>query len=230
MQSKIRYALVWTSLLICSGQAFAQGKQDREVTVNGQTGRAEVIEQSNRIFVDLAALARIGHGTLSYQGNQIVLTIPETVGKESDRGISEPIHSNPNALSQDFMRAGIESIAQMREWASTLAYAIQNGYGVTDQWVAGYRDQAGQALLVTQGLITTDGDRQAFELLKHEFESVRQWSDQLVEAKKKMDTAKYSTSANALRDEPLSQHIITCGHFLARMLGGSVFQDDASCH
>ena len=41
------------------------------------------------------------------------------------------------------------------------------------------------------------------------------WSDELVEAKKNMDTAKYSMSSGALRNEPLSQQIINCGHFLA---------------
>jgi hypothetical protein len=45
-----------------------------------------------------------------------------------------------------------------------------------------------------------------------------------------MDTAKYTTSPNALREDPLSQKLIACGHFLAQMLGSATFQDDASCH
>jgi hypothetical protein len=34
----------------------------------------------------------------------------------------------------------------MREWAITLAYAIQNGHGVTEDWVAGYRAKVAQSL------------------------------------------------------------------------------------
>src|SRR5207253_11090395 len=52
----------------------------------------------------------------------------------------------------------------------------------------------------------------------------------LVEAKKSMDTAKYALSPSSLRDEALSQKIISCGRFLAKMLGSSSFQDDPSCH
>jgi hypothetical protein len=128
------------------------------------------------------------------------------------------------------MKAGIEEIARLREWATTLASAIRGGYGVTDEWVNGYRDQASQSLQLAEAASSTDGDRNAAQLLHHAFDLVQQWSDKLVAAKKSMDTAKYTTSANALREDPLSQKIITCGRFLTQMLGSATFQDDASCH
>ena len=76
---------------------------------------------------------------------------------------------------------------------------------------------------------STDGDRNAARLLHRAFDLVQQWSDQLVAAKKSMDTAKYTTSPNALREDPLSQKLITCGHFVTQMLGSGTFQDDPSC-
>jgi hypothetical protein len=45
-----------------------------------------------------------------------------------------------------------------------------------------------------------------------------------------MDTAKYSMSSDALRNEPLSQKIITCGRSLATMLGKAEFTDESTCH
>jgi len=135
-----------------------------------------------------------------------------------------------NGLSRDFMRAGIEEIATMREWASTLAYAIQNNYQVTEDWAATYREQAANNLRVASAAASTDSDHKALQLLTNEFEAVRAWSSKLVEAKRSMDTAKYAMSPDALRNEPLSQKIITCGRFLASMLGSSTFQDDPSCH
>jgi hypothetical protein len=128
------------------------------------------------------------------------------------------------------MRAGIEEIATMREWASTMAYAIQNNYQITDDWAAKYREQAANNLRLASAAASTEGDRNALQLLTNEFEAVREWSNKLVEAKKSMDTAKYALSPDALRDEALSQKIINCGRFLARMLGSSSFQDDPSCH
>lgn len=124
----------------------------------------------------------------------------------------------------------METIALMREWASPLAYAIQNGYPVTENWVANYREQAAHGLRLASVAATTDADRGALQLLTNEFEAVREWSNKLVEARKSMNTGQYSVSANALRDDPLSQKIVACGRFLAPMLASGNIQDDPSCH
>jgi hypothetical protein len=225
--------LVFTAVL--SGATFGQTKQQqRNVTVNGQNGTAEVIDQNGRLFVDVSDLASIGKGSVSFSGRGVVLTFPAVASRAATAGTAQPPAPsqppNSSALSQEFMKAGIEEIARLREWATTLASAIRGGYGVTDEWVNGYRDQASQSLQLAEAAASTDGDRNAAQLLHHGFDMVQQWSDKLVAAKKSMDTAKYTTSPSALREDPLSQKIITCGHFLTQMLGSATFQDDASCH
>jgi hypothetical protein len=225
--------MVFTALL--SGATLGQTTLQRNVMVNGQNGTAEVIDRNGRLFVDLSALASIGKGSLSFSGPGIVLTFPPGASRAATAGTAESPAAlleppNSSALSQEFMKAGIEEIARLREWATTLASAIRGGYGVTDEWVNGYRDQASQSMQLADAAATTDGDRNASQLLHHAFDLVQQWSDKLVAAKKSMDTAKYTASPNALREDPLSQKIITCGRFLAQMLGSATFQDDASCH
>jgi hypothetical protein len=224
--------LVFTAVL--SGATSGQTKQQRNVTVNGQNGTAEVIDQNGRLFVDVSALASIGKGSVSFGGPGIVLRFPAVASSAATDTAESPAASsqppNSSALSQEFMKAGIEEIARLREWATTLASAIRGGYGVTDEWVNGYRDQASQSLQLAEAAASTEGDRNAAQLLHHALDLVQQWSDKLVAAKKSMDTAKYTTSPNALRQDPLSEKIITCGHFLAQMLGSATFQDDASCH
>ena len=216
--------------VIMSGVALGQSKeQPRNVIVNGQSGTAEVIDQNGRLFVDILALASIAKGSVSFTGPDIVLGVPASAsGSAEPTAASRP--SNSSALSQEFMKAGIEAIARLREWATTLASAIRGGYGVTDEWVNGYRDQASQNLQLADAAASTDGDRNAAQLLHHAFDMVQRWSDQLVAAKKSMDTAKYAISPNALREDPLSQKLLTCGHFLTQMLGSGTFQDDGSCH
>lgn len=118
----------------------------------------------------------------------------------------------------------------MREWASTLAYAIQNGYPITEVWAAQSREQAAHDLSLAAAAASNESDRNALQLLTNEFEAVREWSNKLVQERKAMDTAKYAISDNALREDPTSQKIITCGHFLATMLGSGSFKDDPSCH
>jgi len=210
---------------------FAQVKtEDKTLMVNGKSGKATLVQFNSRTYVDLESLVRIANGSLAFQGDEITLTLPgtETIAPAAT---SEPVQAaNQAGLTQNFMIAGIETIAAMREWASTMANAIQHGYEVTDSWVADYRAKAANSLRQTGASASTDADRDALQLLTNEFQSVDSWSNELLEAKKNMDTAKYATSSDTLRNEPLSQKIVTCGHFLGTMLGSAEFKDDPSCH
>ena len=205
----------------------------RVLVIEGQSGQAAVRDIEGRSYVDIEGLTQITGGSLRYQSNAIVLSLPGSHGSSSNQA---PVVERPSApaddseLSRDFMRAAIEEIASMREWASTLAYAIQNNYQVTDSWAANYREQSAHNLGLATTAATTGGDRDAAQLLRSEFEAVRDWSNRLVKEKQSMDTAKYALSANALRDDPQSQKIINCGRFLAQMLGSGRFADDPSCH
>ena len=202
--------------------------QDRVLVIEGRPGQVAVVEMNGRSYVDLEGLAQATNGALRFQQNRIVLTL--SMVSENTLAAAPSPPAAPSGLSQNFMKAGIEAIAGMREWASPLAYAIQNGYPVNESWVAPYRDQAARNVKLASVAAATEADRNALELLNSEFEAVRQWSDKLVRARESMDAGKYAVSSSALRDDPLSQKIITCGRFLASMLGSASFQDDPSCH
>jgi hypothetical protein len=227
-------ALLFSGLLCLLGTLFAQHEQQgRILVINGQAGEANVVEVGGRAYVAVEELAQITHGSLSFNANRITLHLPTSiVSPPATEPVAEPSHSavSSSELSRDFMRAGIEEIATMREWASTLAYAIQNGYPVTEHWAANYREQAAHDLNLASAAASTDPDRHALQLLTKEFEAVREWANKLVQERKSLDTAKYALSANALQDDPMTQKIITCGHFLAAMLGSGSFKDDPSCH
>jgi len=198
------------------------------LVINGQAGEAAVVQLNGKTYIDLERLARIANGSLGVQGTQIVLTLPSspsapTTGPASDSG-------NVSGFSREFVTAAIEDMALMREWASTLANAIQNGYPVTEAWVAAFRERAAEGLRLASVAASSDADRNAHQLLSNEFEAVRSWSNKLVEARKSMGAANYAMSERALQDDPLSQKIMACAHFLAPMLASGSFQDDPSCH
>lgn len=231
MLKQLRRILPIFLVLVVVSEMSGQAKeQSRTLVVNGQSGQAAIVEMYSRTYVDLEALARIANGTVAFQGDQIVVTVPASDTNSSPALTPPPEQPAGAGFSREFMRAGIEEIARMREWGSPLAYAIRNGYPITEQWVAGYRDQATHGLSMASIAATTEADRQALQLLTNEFESVKQWSNKLVEARNSMDTAKYAMSSNALQNDPLSQKIVTCGRFLATMLASGQFQDDPSCH
>jgi hypothetical protein len=209
---------------------FAQlAQQNRTLEINGRTGEVIVVVITGRTYVDLDSLVRIANGSLIYQGNRIVLTLPEPNGGPTTSHSAATEESDGSAFSREFMKAGIEEISLLREWASPLANAIQNGYPVTDSWIADYRGKASSGLHLASAAVSTTADQQGYALLAKEFEMVSEWSTNLVEARRSMNAAKYSTSPDALRADPVSQKIIACGHFLASMLASGSFQDDGSC-
>ncbi len=225
-------SMAWSlfALLITSGMAFAQaGPQTATIVVNGQSGKAPVIQNNGRTYVDVGALAQIAQGSLSFSGKQIVLTIPPGSGNAAAAAdASQP--ADDSKLSRGFMRAAIEEISLLREWAAPVANAIQNGYPIQEDWVNNYKGKAATGLQLATTAASTNGDQSALQLLNNEFQGVSQWSDKLVHAAQQMDTAKYSMSPDSLRNDPQSQKLITCWRFLGSMFASGSFQDDSSCH
>lgn len=218
------------ALLLASATAFGQAQpQSATVVINGKSGQAPVIQERGRTYVDMEALARLANGSLSFGANGIALTIPASPAS-APAAAETPAATNDSALSRDFMKAGIEEIALLREWGAAVGYAVQNAYPIQEAWAANYQQKAAKGARMAEVAATTNGDKNAFQLLTNEFDGVRDWSDQLVEASKSMNTAKYSMSPGSLRNDPQAQKLNTCGHFLGSMLASGSFQDDSSCH
>ena len=208
-------------LLISAGRmSVAQvNSQTETVVVNGRQGEVMVVRLNGRTYVDLESLARIAGGSLAFQGNQVALSLPGSTATTvaTDSNLNSP--TVRTGMSRDFRQAAIETLARMREWASTIANAIQYGYPITEESASDYREKAGTSLRQASASASTESDHNALALLTNEFQNVQSWSNELIEAKKNMATAKYTMSNDALRNEPLSQKIISCGHFLGAMLG-----------
>jgi hypothetical protein len=219
--------LILVMLLIVPAIALSQaGQQTRTLIVNGQSGQVTVVQVNGHAYVDLEALARIGNGSLGFKGNQITLTLP---GSGSPPAASAPAPSNTApqnpGLSRGFLRAGIEAMSVVREWHSALANAIQNGFPLADNWLAGYRAQAATALRLASVAVSTDSDRSALQLLTNGFNMMTKLSNQYVAARQSLS---YISPA-ALQNDPLDQQLLNCGHSLAAMVASGQFQDDGSC-
>ena len=218
-------------LISASHISLAQASsQTKTLVVNGRSGDATIVQLNGRTYVDLETLARIAQGSLAFRGNQVTLALPASRASTPSTDSPEDHPAAQMGLSRNFRIAAAETLAEMREWASTTANAIQNGYPITESWVADYRAKAATSLSKASATASTESDHSALALLTAEFQNVETWNNDLLEARKNMDTAKYSMSSDALRNEPLSQKIINCGHFLVTMLGSGEFQDDLSCH
>jgi len=225
----LRLCLLFLATALCVLTPAQIPSEKKPVVVNGHSGEVALGRINGHACIDLEDLVRVANGSLGLQGDQISLTLPAASAKPPAPTIDAEAGSH-TALSQGFVKAGIETNAELRELAAALAYMIQNGYGVTEQYMTEQRQQTGHTLNLAKVAASAPPDKDALQLLNNQFNAVWEWSDKLYEARKSMDTAKYAISSDALRNEPASQKIIRCSRFLDQMLVSGEYQDDVSCH
>lgn len=212
-------------LLVVPALALSQAAQDtRILVVNGQLGQVSVVQVNGRSYVDLEAVARIANGSISFNGNQITLTLPGSANTPPAPTPSSSAPATPG-LSKGFLKAGIEAMSLVREWHSALANAIQNGFPIAESWLSGYRIQAAAGLRLASVAASTDSDQSAYQLLSNEFENMKTLSSNYVAARQSLDYI----APDALANDDLNQKIINCGHSLAAMAASGQFMDDGSC-
>lgn len=185
----------------------------RTLVVNGQSGEAAVIEASGHTYVDVESLARISNGSIAFQNDQIVLTVPSSSTTQ------------PNAFSKEFMRAAIEELSVIREWRNSLKNAIERSYPITDDWLSAYRSQAADDLRRASVEATTDADRSALQSLTNEFNNMKTLADKYLET----SNARDYIAPDAFNDDALYQKILTCARALGSMISNGQFVDDGSC-
>ena len=227
MRTKLSSRRSVLSLLLLPSMAMAQANHKAQtLSINGRTGDVMVYQIDGKTYVDLESLVRITHGSMSYQNHQIVLSLP---GSEPDSHSSTAPETNSANLSQGFMRASAQTLTVLKDWTNTLAYGIQNGVPGDGSRLVVFHDRAADALRLAKIDATSHGDEDALRLLTNQFNSVSAWSDKLVAERKRMDTAKYSITPNALKNDETYQKITACTKFLGDMLPGGVFHDNYAC-
>lgn len=221
--------VMFGAVLLMVAMAMAQSQREREaLSVQGYQGQASVIRYQGRVFVDAQALAQITNGSLSFEKNRIILTLPGPDGSSS----SDDAHTS--GFSHPFMKAAIEAMASIREWGGTLQAIVQNGYPVGNttagNTIMAFQGRAADSVALASAAASTDSDYRGLELLKNEFNNVQSWADGYVKARISLSAAELSMSESQFNNDYDAQKIIHCGQFLARMFASGNFQDDAVCH
>ena len=193
------------------------------LSVAGATGQVPLIQINGKSYVDVESLARLTHGSLSFQTNHVTLALPASPGPAVApvaKAVVKP------GFSTDFLKAGIEEMAVIREWRIAIVNAVQTNNPVTDDWVAGYRRSAENRLALASAAATSDSDRKAFVLLQNEFNNMRQMSDRFLTQHRNVSYTSPDSFDNNAEDEK----ILSCSKALASMAATGVYQDELSCH
>jgi hypothetical protein len=222
--------LIAVTLLTMVVMASAQTQRQSETfSIQGYTGRANVIRLQGRALVDVHDLARITKGTLSIEEDRIILTLAPS-------DASEPAHDTARkyGFSPAFTRAAIEAMASIREWGGTLQVVVENGYPVgkamAGNSIRAYEGRAADRIALAAAAASTESDHRGLELLTNEFNNLRAWAESFVDARNDMRAVNLTTSEHPLKDDDEAQKMMHCGQFLAQMFAGGTFEDDAACH
>jgi len=210
-------ALLTLPLLVLSLTA----QQTNSLVINGQRGQAKVIQVEGRNYVEVEGLARLTNGSLSFNGNQIVLSLPGS--GEAPTPASAPPASG---FSKDFLTAAIEAMSQAREWHAALKNAMERGYPLSEDWIGPFRRQTQQSVRLAGVAASTEADKNLAALLGNVVNNMNSLSDKYLQLTKNMTYF----APNALESDPIDQKLRACGHSLAAMAGSNQFVDDGTCH
>ena len=210
------------------GIATAQTSQKKQtLVVNGHNGEAIVYQIDGRAFIELETLVRIANGSLSFRGDQIVLTFPAADGSQN---AAAPAPAQPTGMTSDFRRTAIDHLGDIKEWINVVVYALKNGVPGDGSRLVVLHDRAAESLRLAQVSAVSGPGQNAFQLLQNNFDNLSKWSDKLIRERRSLDTGKYSMSPDALNNDPTYQKISNCTKFLGNMIPSGQFADDSSCH
>jgi hypothetical protein len=195
--------------------------QKATLIVEGYPGRAPVIQMNGKSYVEIESLARITSSSVSFQANQITLTLATPLANPATAQTDQPAR-----LSKGFLKAGIEEMSVIGEWRTVIVGAIQKNNPVTEDWLDGYRRNADSKLAVASTTVVTDPDRSVLLLLRNEFNNMQQLSARYLAMRKSLTYI----SPDSLDNDPLNQQIQNCEHSLASLTASGLFQDAAMCH
>jgi len=220
-------ALISVIVLTGAGIGISQSvQQSGTLVVPGRSGEAPVIQAGGRSYVDVESLARLTNGSLSFNGNQVTLTLPGSAGAKTKGQHGRQAAAPPQGFSKGFLRAGIEAMAEIREWRSALESAVQYGFPPGDTWINGYSGAAATGISLASAAASTDDDRQGFQLLNNVYNTMQQLSNQMLQRRKDMNYI----APDALQKDPLDQKILACARALQAMAASNQFQDNGACH
>jgi hypothetical protein len=224
--SRLALAVSLGLILALAGVLFAQGTGGRALVVNGKQLDAPLIQVEGHSYADIQALAQALNGSLTFEPNRVILTLPEpssaTPSGEADEQQVPP-------LTKNFSRAAIVELADLREWRGVITTVITYGLPVVGTWPQDYHDRVEADLMQAQVAASNPSDQNAAQLLENQFANTDAWASDVVAARQALNAAR-SVDPNALQNDALLTKISNCGKFLSNMIVSGMFSDDSGCH
>ncbi len=226
-----RLILIFGLVLSLAAVLSAQGTpnatpnaSNKTLVVNGKAVPAGVRQINGRSYIDVETLAQATNGVVKMEANRVVLTIPGPSSTASP-GASP---SNSQELSRSFAVGAIGEVSEMREWRGAIGAMVTYGLAISGTGAQDYHNRVQTGLAQLASAASTDGDRNALQLLTSEFDNLTEWSNEIFTARQNLNGAK-TVDPNALSNDPQLAKITSCSSSLEGMLISGTFSDDGSC-
>lgn len=224
-RNTVHYVFLFAVVFVFAGILFAQSKPDRELIVNGKS-EGKVVQINDHTYIDVETVAQLMNGSVSFESNRVVLSIPESQRSESEA--SQP-PAPSGALTRNFASMAIGELAEMREWRGAVGTILAYGVPVVGTWPQDYHDRVQANLDQVSVAATTPGDEEAMQLIQNEFTMLSRWANDVVSARQSLN-ATNSVRPDAMQNDPALAKISNCNRFLNSVLVSGTFADDPSCH
>ena len=221
MRNAIRTSVMLLTILLLPLLVLV-AQETSALLIEGHQGQARVIQLQGKNYVEVEGLARITGGSLRFEGNQIVVTLPGGADAAPQTERSAPAA----AFSRPFLSAGIETMREILEWHAALKNGIERGCPLSDVWFGNFRRQIQSSLKQTEAAASTDVDQKALPLLTNEFNTM----DALTDKYLNIAASRHYLAPDALNSDPLDQKLLTCWQSLASTASSNQVVDDGSCH
>jgi hypothetical protein len=226
-------------LILSVSETVAQDTPTRTLIVNGQTLDAGVVLVQGRSYVDIEGLAQGMGGSVTFEDNQISLTIPGPPPSEaaqtppaSEAPQTPPPSTapqTPEGMSKDFQKIAVFTLAEMREWKGAISTVVTSGIPVVGTWSQDYHDRGEADLMQAALAASTEPDRQALQLLQQQLTRLSEWADTVLGEREALN-ADRTIDPNSLQKDQSLAKISKCGQFLSSMIVSGTFSDDSSCY
>jgi hypothetical protein len=215
--SFVTIIVLLTTPFLASAQSAPDG---RTLSIAGQSESAKVLEVNGKSYVEVEDVARLIRGSLTFQANRILLTLPAEFGRPSAAAPS----AKPG-FSKEFLQAAIEQLSALREWRITIVNSIQNNSPVSPEWVAELQRKVQTNLALAGTARSTADDRHGYPLLAAEFANLQKLSNHFLSQRKQLQYI----DPGSIENDPLDQQIRACGHGLAAMMSENQFREEPAC-
>lgn len=232
-------SLLSLGLILSVSETVAQDTPTRALIVNGQTLDAGVILVEGRSYVDIEGLAEGLGGSVTFEANQISLTIPGPPPLEAPQTLplsaapETPPRSTapqtPEGMSKDFQKIAVVALAEMREWKGAIGSVVTSGIPVVGTWSQDYHDRIEADLMQAALAASTEPDGQALQLLQQQLARLSEWADTVLGEREALN-ADRTINPNSLQNDQSLAKISKCGQFLSSMIVSGTFSDDSSCY